>query len=677
MADALPEDETLHDKALRHANEAWEAESENFDNGRDDMRFEAGEQWLTEAKEDRLAKNRPITTVNRVSAFIRQVTGDVRRDTPANKVIPSKDGSKEVADIYTGLIRNIEVQSNAKAAYIQAVENACRSGLGAIKVVTEYSDNDGFDQDIRIKRITDPFAVVWDPHAREPDKSDARFLHEYFDLPKEEFQRRYPKADMSDVPTGTSGIAWFSNDSVKLAAYWYKEPAKKILLSLADGRTIDEKTAAQETAQGAVLEVVNKRKVDCYAIKMCLMSGKEIIEGPHDWAGKYLPYAPVIGEERWVDGRCERKGMVRDLKDAQRAYNYARTVDIETMANQPKTPYIGTAKQFGLGTELEELWKKAGTTNWPFLPYNPDPQAPGPPQRVEPVKPNPGISIQAQIAADDMKAITGIYDASLGQRSNETSGRAIMARQREGDTGTYHYIDNLGTGIRHVGRILVDLIPKIYDTPRMVRVLKEDGAHEMVKVNRPEEEAMEEAGPGAGMEVIRALMNDLAAGEYDVTVTVGPSFATRREEARETMTELFRAMPQLGAVAADLFVKSLDIPYADEIAERLKPKEGEQQADPVQAATAMDKAASADLKMAQVAKTQAETAALLTQFQMQMQQVLALVQGNAQPPMAAPQQPTGGEAPALEMAAQPPGAPPPAEDEPEIVDMEPLPEGAA
>lgn len=673
-----------HGLALKHANEAWTAESENFDNARDDQRFYAGEQWLADAKQERTQANRPCITINRIPGFVKQVTGDVRKDTPSVKIVPSKDGaSEEVADIFSGLIRNIENQSNAKAAYVQATENACITGLGSFRVKTQYAGEDSFDQDIRIERLVDPFAVLYDPAARKPDKSDMRYCFVFVDMPKEVYEKEFPDKPISAMPSGPNaiqGLVWFSMESVRIAEYWYRKPVKKQLLELADGRVLDAKTALEEAKEsGQPLDVVNKRTIKTDEICMRLMNGTEFLTEEAPWAGKYIPIIPVIGEEIYIEGRVVRRGMVRDAKDPQRVLNYMRTAAVEAAALQPKSPYMVSVNQI---KGYESYFERAGSSNLPFIVYNPDPLVPGEPKRSPPALAQEGLDSQANLAGQDLQSVVGIYNVSLGAPSTEKSGVAIMARQKQGDTGTYNYIDNLATAIRHLGDILVDLIPKIYDTPRMVRILKEDGTGEMHAVNHP-------AGPD-GMPVHPSMLgqmspdeiaaakkiNDLSVGKYDVTAITGPSFATRRMEAREGMIELIRAMPQVMQKAADLVVRNMDFPGADDIAERLAP-----QPNPGPPPSEMSKVEK-DLAQAGLFKAQTEAAQIgniegglglletLRQMHMTMQAVQdQLAQGMA--PHAAPAPvglgPPAGAPPGGE--AGPSGAPNPAA----LAELEPMP----
>lgn len=659
--------EDLHAMALRHADEAWRQEYENVTSGRDCQRFYIGgeAQWDAEALARRKAANRPALTMNRGPSFVRQLTGEVRQNPPSIKVLPAKDGATiEAADIFNGLIRNIEQQSVAKAAYTKAVENAAIAGIGGWYVVTEYSSDDAFDQDIRIKRSSDPFQLLVDPNAQEPDKSDMGFGFIFSKLTKEAYIAKYPKFPADSIPANVAnqgGLSWRTTDTVTIAQYWYRTPIKKTLQLYDDGTV---RYADDKLEEGQVLgSVSQEREVVIQQIRSCVISGKDIIEDPVDWAGRYIPICVVVGEEITADGTTVRKGMMHDMRDPQRVYNYTRTAAVEAVAMQPKSPFILTADQ---ASGYETQWANAGSDNLAALIYKGDPKAQGAPARSQPPIASTGLDVQSQLAISDLEGVSGIYKAGLGAPSNETSGRAILARQNEGDTGTYHYIDNLGIAIGYCGRILVDLIPKIYDATRVVRTLGEDDSAKMVKINEPTQDQ-------TGRDIV---LNDLSAGEYDVVVSTGPSFATKRAEASTFMTELVRGFPQITEVAGDIIIENMDVPGASKIAARMKkamgigedgePIEQEQKQDPAVAAKALKDAASVDKIKAETDKTELENAQLaanlatvaqaLPQIMAIMQQITQAQQPGGAPPEAMPPEGMQPPAPPMGGGMQPPQA---------------------
>ena len=628
----LPDEELGKDAdLLRIARERYQKaidhDQDNRDAALEDLEFLAGDQWPDEIRRQRQEDSRPILTINRMPQFVRQVTGDIRQNRPAIKVRPGDDrADDDIAEIYAGTIRNIEYASDAMTAYQIASEGAAQCGIGHFRVVTAYPSDDTFEQDIRIEAIPDHFAVTWDPHAVKKNRSDARYCFVEESLDIETFKARYPKADTSGWDFQDQGRwgDWLTHDTVRIAEYWTIEKAKRTLAFLGDGRTIDvtdldsEDGIYRDAETGEPLTVLREREVMRNQVEMRIINGSEVLEGPFEWPGKYIPVVPVLGEEIQIQRKTVRFGVIRHAKDAQRMYNFWRAAQTEKIALEPKVPWLVTVKQI-LG--VEKIWKQANTRNLPYLPYVVDKDAPGlAPQRNAPQMGSAAMANEVLTAADDMKATTGIYDAGLGAQSNETSGVAIRARQQESDISTSAYSDNLSRAITQAGRILVDLIPKIYDTERVVRLLNEDETTKAVRINQI---VVDEAG-------MQHKVNDLSLGKYDVYVMAGPSYTTKRDAAVDGMLELIKFAPEIGKLILDILVVNLDWPGAEEIAERIRktlppgiaePREGEEPPQPapptpeqmaeqakmeMQAGEAARKDAEAAAK---IAKTEAETEA--------------------------------------------------------------------
>lgn len=548
-----------------------DAERANRDEGLDDLKFRAGEQWPDEIRRERETSDRPIITINRTGQYVRSVTGEIRMNKPAIKVRPVDDGADpDTAELLTGLVRNIETQSQAPSIYSGAAESAATCGQGAWRIVTEYVADDSFDQDIRLKRINNPFAVVWDASSQEPTREDARhcFIVESYDL--DDFKERWPKASLTDFEDDKPDdwvASWKLEDKIVVAEYWWKKPVKKRLVRLADGSTVDvtgktDPEVAQlgnmavlaAQAQGIEPLEMRFRDVDSHQVQQHFVNGSEELEEPYIWPGKFIPIVPVLGEEIHIGDRTVRFGIVRHLKDPQRLYNYDRTATVEAIALAPKSPFVVTLKQI---EGYEDLWARANTDNLPYLPYKADPDTGGrAPERQRQAELPVALIQDAQISTDDMDGVSGIYPASRGQRSNETSGKAIIAREQQGDVGTYVYTDNLSMGISYTGRQLVDLIPKIYDSERVVRVLGEDDAEELMPINQRQ--------PGG------EILNDLSIGKYDVAVSSGPSFSTRRQESSEAMLQLIQSVPDMAPMLIDLLAEQFDWPGAKKLHERIR-----------------------------------------------------------------------------------------------------------
>ena len=550
----------------------------------DDLRFYAGSpdnhwQWPADvlatrgAVQGQTINARPTLTINKLPQHVRQVTNDMRQNRPGAKVIPVDDNADvQVAEIFNGMIRHIEYMSDADVAYDTACENQVAYGEGYITLMTEYCDPNTFDQDIKIGRVRNSFSVYMDPLIQDPTGADAKYCFITEDLTKAEYERQYPDAapisTLQSLGVGDQSISnWLNEDTVRIASYYYIDYEKAKLNMYPGGQTAFEGTAEDRNFKAVYGKPKRTRESINPKVKYCKINGYEILE-QNDWAGKWIPVIRVIGNEFEVDGRIYISGLVRNAKDAQRMYNYWVSQEAEMLALAPKAPFIGYGGQF---EGYEDKWKTANTNNWPYLEVNPDvTDGQGAvlplPQRAQPPMASSGLLQAKAGASEDIKATTGQYDASLGLGGNERSGKAILARQREGDVGTYHYGDNLTRAVRHVARQLVDLIPKIYDTQRIARIIGEDGETKMVKINPEQEEPVKKIVDENGV-VIEKIYNP-GVGKYDVVATTGPGYATKRQEALEAMAQLLQGNPQLWAVAGDLFVKNMDWPGAQEMSKR-------------------------------------------------------------------------------------------------------------
>jgi hypothetical protein len=494
---------------------------------------------------------------------------------PGIKVIPADDKADvDMADVFNGVIRHIEYISDADVAYDTACENQVSYGEGYIRLLTEYCDENTFDQDIKIGRIRNSFSVYMDPMIQDPTGADARWCFVTEDLTKAEYERMYPDAapisTLMSLGVGDQSIAqWIGENTVRIAEYFYIEYEKQTLNLYPGNQTAFSGSPEDKTLRMMFGKPIRTREADRKKVKWCKINGYDILE-EREWAGAYIPVVRVVGNEFEVDGQMYVSGLVRNAKDAQRMYNYWVSQEAEMLALAPKAPFIGYGGQF---EGYEQQWKTANTNNWPYLEVNPDvTDGQGAvlplPQRAQPPMASSGLLQAKAGAAEDIKSATGQYNASLGMTSNERSGKAILARQREGDIGTYHYVDNLARAIRHIGRQLVDLIPKIYDTERIARIIGEDGEPDTVKMNPMQEEPVKRIVDQEGT-LIEKIYNP-NVGKYDVRVITGPGYATKRQEALESMAQLLQGNPQLWQVAGDLFVKNMDWPGAQDLAKRFK-----------------------------------------------------------------------------------------------------------
>ena len=543
-----------HDDLLKEAREraklAADADRFNREEALDDMRNIVGLQWPDDVRAKREEDNRPCLTINRLPQFLRQVTGDLRNMNPAINAIPADTkASQEDAELVEGIIRQIQYESDASSIYERAAESAAACGMGFFRVLTDYVSNDSFDQKIIIQSIDNPFSVYFDPEARKSTREDARWCLITQVMTEEAFKDAYPDKVAVSVEQDGSGAGlefWRQNGETVVAEYFWKEPKSKTIMLLPNGMILEN---APKDLGGKT------RTVNYDVIMWAKISGKDVLEGPQEFPGDHIPVIAVMGEELHIGDRIYRSSVIRFAKDPQRLYNYWRSAQTEMIALQPKAPYLVTAKQI---SGLEQIWSEANDSNRPYLPYIPDPNAPAP-QRATPPIPSSGMMQEVGLAADDMKATTGIYDAGLGQRSDEKSGVAIRQRQMESDVSTSIYSDNMAKAVAHCGRVIVSMIPKIYDTNRMLATIGEDDQHGMTEINKP---MMSENGP--------ITINDMTKGKFDVRVAVGPNYATKRQETAESMMQFIQAFPPAAQVAGDLIAKSMDWPDAEKIAERLK-----------------------------------------------------------------------------------------------------------
>lgn len=541
----------------------YEADEENRREAMEDLKFVnvPGEQWDYNMKQER--GQRPCYEFNKLRISCKRIINDMRANRPSAKVRAVEGGDTEVAEINEGLLRNIAQRSDMDTIVDYEGEYQVAAGMGAWRVNTKYTNDDAFNQDIVVEPFRNPFTVYCDPQARDFLKRDARDWCITEKISKESFEQRWPKADVIDFDADLEhDDDWDSEEMVRIAEYWYKKPEKKEIWEVVFAEGEEARTmvvdSTTDEARGIDPQQIKRRRV-INSSKICwvICSGDRILERG-EWAGSMFPFVMIYGEYAWIDGRAHWWGLPRFAKDAQRSYNIARTAISETIAQAPKSYFWATATQ--AEGHLDQ-WKQAHKKNYPFMLFNPDSKNPGPPMRQGGADVPIALIQETQIASDEIKAVTGIFDASMGARGNETSGRAIYARQQQGEIATFNFQDNMSKGIQRTYEIILDLIPHIYDTERELRVLGSDGAEDYKKVNQVVFDPQQQ----------RAVkVNDLAEGKYDVTITSGPSFATLRQEAAEIYTQFAQQFPEIMGIAGDLVMKSIDLPYADDIAERLQ-----------------------------------------------------------------------------------------------------------
>lgn len=558
----------------KEAHKRWEyvndADYENRKRAKDDIEFVwvKGKQWPDRIRLEREADNRPWLEINQLPQFIKQVVNDQRQNRPAIKIRPEGPGAKkEVAEIMEGLCRSIEYKSQAASIYDSAFEGAVTGGRGYWRVCTEYAERDSFDQVISLKRIPDPMAVYMDPDYQAPDASDIEWCFVAEIMTKEAFKAQWADVDPLDfegMDTRTLESKWIEgDDKVIVADYFRKVYEPRTLVALSDGQTIWEDLLGEpdERPKGAPkdyedtyggVRVVDRRDSDDCIVEWYKVYGGGVL-AKYDWAGKFIPVVMCIGDEIMVQGARTFQGLIRRARDVQTMFNFWQTKATESLALAPNAQWLvpDTAIE-----GYEGIWNNANIRNYVALPYRAKPNAP-PPQRLDPAMAQSGLLEQANQCRQDFYTTIGIYPPSLGKDSQEVSGIAINYRQQQGDRATFHFVDNLSRAIELTGRIVVDLIPHIYDTQRMLSILADNGDQSMVAVNQPD--------PATGR-----VVNDLRTGEYSVAVDVGPSYATRRMSAAQSMLEFMQVYPAAAPLMGDMLARNQDWPEADDIAARMQ-----------------------------------------------------------------------------------------------------------
>lgn len=560
----------LHATAMKRWARADEADRENRERAYEDLEFlEPGGQWEAQIRQLRDGAGRPCLEFDRLGTTVAQITGDIRQMRPGIKVVAIDDrGDKDTAEVIAGIIRYVENRSDAAAIYFAAADQQVPAGVGHWKVITEYGSDSTFEQEIAIAPIPDGIGVRWDPDAVKKTREDAKFCFIPVDKDRAAYEEEYPDHPCEEIGGGdasfTGSSDWSTPDVVRLAEYYVKTPVKKRLAMMPDGEVRDLTEAdPEDVAQAEALAAEGQVRIenrDGHKVERYLINAREVLEGPVLIPGRFIPVVPVFGVEQVIGKKRTRRGVVRKAKDAQRAYNYARSTQTEVVALQPKAPFVGTEVQF---KGYEHVWETANSENHAFLPFNADPKAPtAMPQRMPPPVASAGLAELSREASEDIKGVTGIYDASLGAPSNESSGKAILARQREGDVGSFVYIENFNRSIRHTGAIINSMIPAIYDTARTLRIVGEDGKVDLVKLNQPQGLAVD-----GRSEVIK---NDVTVGAYDVSFEMGASYTTKQQAASDGITAFIQAAPQSAPLVLDILAKAQDWPMADKLAKRIR-----------------------------------------------------------------------------------------------------------
>lgn len=510
-----------------------------------------------------LRQGRPSYTFNRVLQPVNMVLGDQRQTAPAIKVRPIKDGSQAVADIYGGLWRCIEQDSRAEEIYAETYKQAVAGGYGEMMLMPEYEADNSFDQVLRLQWIPNPLTVVRDPESTDPCGADAQWAMEGGRISTEKYKAEYPDMDPTTFSMSRDSLGWYTDGQIRVVNYFERFAFEKEIALLSDGRTIDytqkekavEKHLERTGAEAAT--VMRVRTVRSYKIRYAKCDGASILKGPVEYDWKRIPIVRMPGRYINIEGKQKLQSLIRHSKDAQRAYNFQSSDAIERSALVPKARYFVTPKML-LG--FEDLWNSSNTAPRMYMPYNVDKDAPnnGMPFREQPIDVPAGAIAMAQKAAQDIQATTGYFDPALGNADdmNRVSGKALVTHTRRSDLGSHEFISNYGLSLKLIASMAIDMIPTVYDTERVVRIIGVEGADKLVTVNKQTDTG--------------ELMNDLKAGSYDCDITLGPSYQTARQESLATLLDAVDKIPSFGEVIPDLIAKSIDSPDSEEMTRRLR-----------------------------------------------------------------------------------------------------------
>jgi len=560
-------------EARERAKTATTAWKDNFASAEEDVLFAYGEQWDDAAKRERMQEGRPTLTLNKMGQYIYRLIGDQRQNVQtikfhavqgnSNAKMQNTAGTKDysVSQVYEAITRNIEITSNANYHYKTAYQHAVEGGFGWLRVLTDYSQSDSFELDLKIESVRNRWSVVVDPYSKEPDYSDMNYAFISERISREEFNKRYPDKRIGELQGADADtvVNWSDENTIKVSEYFVRRPITKELVLMTNGETYwydDVKPVLDELA-GQGVTIQRQRKVQTWKVEWYKITAWDILEGPKQWCGTTIPIAPVLGKEIDVKGQRYFRGVINEAKDAQRMLNYWQSAATERVALAPKSPWVADARSI---EDYQEIWKSANIKNWSVLPYKAVAGINPPTRQDPPSMPSAELQI-ATLAEEGIKSSIGIYDAMLGNKSQEQSGRAIIARQQQGDTATYIFTDNLVMAQRRIGRILCEAIPVIYDSNRIIRLAFPDGSGDFVEINKTIRDEQ------TGMDVV---IHDLSTGKYDVVVETGPQYSTQRQASQDAIMQLAQVIPQVAQVAPDIIAMNVDAPNMSVLSDRLK-----------------------------------------------------------------------------------------------------------
>ena len=565
-------------KRFRRAAE-WESQARN--QWRYDMWFNYGDntnnaQWDEAVFNTRKSAKRPSQTVNRVIKYTGHVINDMLQNKASIEIRAVGNGaSHDSAEIMEGVVRHIEYISNAQDAYKQAGHDQIISGMGYWRLETDYLDSDSFDQEIYIKQISDALSVYCDIDVPRNSASAGKWAFIFSDVDREVIEKEYPDIQIASTPVINDDEQdyrhiWAGEKRVRVVEYFRIIDEPDTLHVLSDGSFMKESDSADVRSLRRLS--VKQRDIKTPKVEWFKIAGYEILE-ERELVGKYIPIVRVPGIETCIDGQLDRRGLLRDMIGPQQSLNWYTSGGIEYVAMQTKSSWTAPAESI---EGYETYWNTANQVNHAVLPYkafDDEGNALPPPQRVDPPAYPQAFAEGRQGAIADMQLTSGITEAQMGDPGNERSGKGIDARQRAAANSTYNYPERFTNALTHTGIIIVGMLPHIYDTPRVMKILAIDGKESTIQIDPSHPQAH---SPVQGLddesmspEQVAAIFNP-SVGQYDVVASVGPNYETRRQAGFEALGDIIAQNEGLAPNYMDLWAGLGDFEYSDQVAERAK-----------------------------------------------------------------------------------------------------------
>ncbi len=613
------------DQALRRFVMAVDAEIFNRTEGLLDTLMVDGEgQWDADIRGKRMRKKRPCLTINRFKPMITHIANEQRMSRPAIQIDPVGGGADpEDAQIRQGLMRHIEVTSNAETVYDNAFERMIEKGWSWYRVVTDWESPLSRHQVIRIEGFANDFCVYGDPTAEDPTRKDQKWNFIVRDVPRGEYLADYPNSKAAGLTnfssTGDQGAGWLTSDSVRVAEYYYMDEQPGVVVYVtgsADGIWRDEieertglwyKKVELEQMDAGTLKpelvlpvpvdldakgnLQTRKSVKCKP-KWAKINAVEILDGDagddleknsagREIPGKYIPLIMVSGKERVIRGERRLEGMVRPNRDAQRIYNYLASGFVEMVALAPKAPYIAA---FGQIENFKKIWDTLNEENWGVLPYDPksagssNQLVPAPTRQDNRIAESAAGYLQGLAQFDNMlKQGFNIYDPSLGDAKSDQSGVAISGLQTRSDSANMNWMDNMRRSTEFCGEICLCMMPEVYDAERTITIDRAN-QKEQVLINQEFDEVKN------GVKTGKKKNYDMSVGKYSCTVSLG-EYASKRQKAVSGLMDIAKNVPQVTLALLPLILGQMDVPLADEaaaIVKRMQPPQLQDQGSPEQ-----------------------------------------------------------------------------------------------